>query len=389
MVLVDGRAVVGGAKAIWGFVIRMFDRFVWRRLAIALVLCVLASSCAAGGVPKSVVLLIGDGMGVGHVTAARCAAHGPDGRLAMDMMPVTGLLLTHAANTLVTDSAAAGTALAAGVKTNNGMISMTPDGVRLRSILDVGRDIGKSTGIISTKAITDATPAVYVSNVTNRGMQEDIAAQMVARRVNVIMGGGRNLFVPKSAGGGRSDERNLLDDARKRGYDVIDTAEAMNSTTADRVIGLFTPGNLTSDRPEPTIAEMTTKAISILSANPKGFFLMSEGGKIDSGGHANDDKTVVKETLMFDDAVRAAVDFAKADGNTLVVVTADHDTGGMAVLSANAENPTHRAGWVTGGHTGNMVPVYAYGPGAERFSGTYDNTRIPQLIAELWKQKLN
>ncbi|MCX8053914.1 MAG: alkaline phosphatase [Armatimonadetes bacterium] len=368
----------------------MLQRLSQHRFGLALlVVFLVASASLAEDAPKSIILLIGDGMGVGHITAARCAGPGRDGRLAMDNMPVTGLAITHSANALVTDSAAAGTALATGVKTTNGTISQTPDGKPLRSILEVARDMGKSTGIVSTAFITDATPAVFVAHVSRRSQREDIATQMIASGVDVILGGGREYFVPKSAGGGRSDDRNLLDEARKLGFEVFETAEAMNSSISDRIIGLFAHGSMTSRRPEPTIAEMTSKAISVLARNPKGFFLMSEGAKIDSEAHSNNADGVVREILMFDEAVKVALDFAKKDGSTLVLVTADHSTGGMSVQEPSKENPKFTAGWTSGGHSGDMVPIYAFGPGSELFTGTHDNTEIPRLMAKLWGKTLN
>ena len=356
------------------------------RLMLALIaVMLLASSCLAGPAPKNIVLLIGDGMGIGHVTAARCAGPGQDGRLTIDTMPITGFLITYSANSMVTDSAAAGTALATGAKTNNGTISMSPDGTKLRSILEAARDMGKSTGIISTTSIVDATPAVFVAHVPSRAQSEDIAAQLLASRVNVALGGGKRNFTPESAGGKRKDGRDILEEAKKRGYDVFDTADAMAKSTSDRMIGLFDFG----PNSEPSIADMTSKAISVLSKNNKGFFLMSEGGLIDPNAHGGNAQGMVKETLMFDEAVRVALEFARKNSDTLVVVTADHETGGVAAYSADEENPKFTARFISGGHSANMVPVYAFGPGAELFSGTHDNTDIPKICAGLWKQKLN
>ncbi len=359
-----------------------------RRLAlIALALAVLTTTAFAA--PKNVIVLIGDGMGIGCVMAGRLGGPGRDGKLAVDTMPYTGFAKTHSANRLVTDSAAAGTALATGVKTKNSTISLDPDGKKLKTILELARDMGKSTGIISTTSIVDATPAVFVAHAETRGKTEDIAAQMVASRVDVVLGGGKRFFTPKSKDGVRGDERDLLAEAATKGYKVFETAEAMAACKAPKYIGLFASGGMTSNRPEPTIAEMTAKAISTLSQNKKGFFMMAEGAKIDHEAHGNNKDGVVKEMVMFDDAVREALDFAKKDGQTLVIVTADHETGCMAPLEPNDENPKFNAGWSTKGHSGNMVPVYAYGPGAERFTGTLDNTDIPKTIAKLWGKKLN
>ena len=366
----------------------MFYRDVRRRLALCmLLLIVLASSCLAIDTPRNVILLIGDGMGIGQITAGRLAS--PEGKLVLDSMPYTGLVKTCPAVGLVTDSAAAGTALATGYKTKNGMISVTPDGQRANTILEVARDHGKATGIISTKFITDATPAVFVSHADSRAKREDIAAQMLESRVDLVMGGGHGYFVPKSAGGKREDDRNLLDEAKAKGYDVFETAEALASSKSERIIGLFASDAMLSERPEPTIAEMTEKAISVLSRNSKGFFLMSEGGKIDSYGHQNNATGMIKEMLMFDEAVGKALEFAKRDGQTLVVVTADHETGGAAARDPDKKNPDKTypnvsVGWVSGGHSANMVPVYAFGPGAAGFVGTMENTDIPRKIAGLW-----
>ena len=368
----------------------MFRRIARQRLAIAvLVLIALASSCLAANAPKNIILLIGDGMGVGPVSAARVAGPGRAGRLAMDTMPYTGFAITYSANALVTDSAAAATALSTGVKTNNGTVGLDPAGKRLKTMLEAAKSMGKSTAVVSTKFITDATPAAFVAHVTSRASNDDIAAQMVTSAADVILGGGRQYFASKANGGARKDDRDLLTEAKKSGYNVVDSAEAMTKSASPKLIGLFAPNVMTSDRPEPTVAEMTVKAISILSKNTKGFFMMSEGGKIDTMGHANNAEGSVKETLMFDDAVRAALAFAKKDGHTLVVVTADHDTGGLVVREPNKDDQKFNPGWVYNGHDENLVPIYAYGPGAENFTGTHDNTEIPKIMAKLWKQKLN
>lgn len=368
----------------------MIGRIARQRLALTvLALVVLASSCLAANAPRNIIFLLGDGMGVGPIAAARCAGPGRDGRLAMDTMPYTGLAITFSANALVTDSAAAGTALATGVKTNNKTISIDPHGRRLKTILELAKSMGKSTGIVSTKFITDATPAVFVAHADSRYSNDDIAVQIVNSGVDVVLGGGKQYFEPKADGGARKDDKNLLNDAKKMGYDVFDNAEAMGRSSSTKLIGLFAPNIMTSERPEPTIAEMAIKAISTLSRNAKGFFVMCEGGKIDTMGHANNADGSVKETLMFDDVVRAALDFAKKDGHTLVVVTADHDTGGLVVREPDKDHPKFNPGWVYGGHDENMVPIYAYGPGAEDFTGTHDNTEIPRMMAGLWGQHLN
>lgn len=370
----------------------VFYRTLARRSLVltALLLVLLASASLAGPAPRNIILLIGDGMGVGPICAARIAGPGPHGQLTIDTLPVTGLIMTSPATGLVADSAAAGTALATGSKTNNGMISVDPDGNRLTSILELARDMGKATGIISTKFITDATPAVFTAHVGSRGERTEIASQMLASGVDVILGGGKQYFISKTSEDGlREDGRDLLADAAKNGYEVFDTAEAMQASKASRMIGLFAKDAMKNQRPEPTIAEMTAKAISALSRNSKGFFLMSEGGQIDSEAHGNNAEGVVKQMTDFDEAVRVALDFARKDGNTLVIATADHDTGGLAPTDEDKSSPIKfKPGWVSGGHTANMVPLYAFGPGAELFTGTHENTYIPSTFAQLWGRSL-
>lgn len=356
-----------------------------RRSAILVTLVILAASCSfASQTPKNIILIIGDGMGIGAITAARCAGPGPDGRLVVDSMPITGFLLTHSANALVTDSAAAATALATGVKTNNGMISMTPGGVRLRTILEVARDLGKSTGVVTTDDIVSATPAAFYAHARSRSQGDEIAAQVVSSRINVAFGRDGGNFVPKTeTDGKRADGRNLLAEAKKRGYDIVGNAEEMNESKSDRIIGLFAESSI------PSLADMTAKAIAVLSRNSHGFFLMIEQSWPDKGGHSNNCDQVVKGVLELDVALRKALGFAKSDDQTLVVVTADHETGGLAVHNPKDKTSFFTPQWTCGSHTGNMVALYAFGPGSERFSGTHDNTDIPRIFAELWGAKLN
>lgn len=356
-----------------------------RRLAlIFIVFALAASSCLAASAPKNIILLIGDGMGIGAITAARCAGPGPNGRLMMDSMPVTGFALTHPVDVLVTDSAASGTALATGAKTRNGMIGQGPNDARLRSILEAARDMGKSTGVVTTDALTGATPAAFFAHVKNRGQADDIAAQVLPSRMNIAFGGGKSRFIPKTdKQDGRDDGRDIMDEARKRGYDVVTTPEELRKATGDRMLGLF------DDSSNPALDELTAKAISVLNRNPKGFFVMVECSWPDGGGHANNAELVVKGVRALDAALGKALELAKSDGHTLVVVTADHETGGLAIQNADDKNPGFKPQWTGGGHTANMVAVYAFGPGSERFAGTHDNTGIPKIFAELWGVKLN
>ncbi len=355
-----------------------------RLLAIALVVLLATCACASEQ-PRNVILMIGDGMGIGAITAARCAGPGENGRLALDTMPVTGLIKTHSLDKLVTDSAASGTALATGHKTLNGRVSMDREGDEsLPTILELADRLGKSTGVVTTDEVTGATPAAFYAHVDERGKADEIAVQLVASKMLVAMGSGKQHFVPADEGtSGRKDGLNLTVQAAQNGFDVVYDDQAMEASKSKRLLGLFV-----FDDSGPTLRAMTDKALSMLDANPKGFFLMAESCLPDKGGHKNDIAISVKGVADLDAALESALSFAKNDGHTLVLVTADHETGGLAVGDRNDENPKLTPGWVQKSHTGNMVPIYAYGPGSEKFSGTRDNTEIPGILASLWGASL-
>jgi len=333
---------------------------------------------------ENIIFLIGDGMGLSQIASARIFTYGAEGRLNIEKMPVTGFINTHSNNDLITESGAAGTALATGYKTNNGMISVSPDGKKLRTILEACRDIGMSSGLVVTCAITHATPAVFASHVMSRNDEATIASQLLENKVNVMLGGGRMFFLPESEPGSkRHDERNLIADARKNGYLYIQTKEELEDSRGNYILGLFQLGHLTTIPPEPNLAEMTDKAIELLSENKKGFFLMVEGSQIDWACHDNDTDNTIRQTLLFDEAVKVALDFALENKHTLVLVTADHECGGMGINGGSLDGKELNIGWTTKGHSGVPVPVYAFGPQAERFTGLYDNTKIPRIFAEI------
>ena len=333
---------------------------------------------------KNVILFIGDGMGMAQIAAARYHYLGPKGRLHMERLPVTGLIDTPAADNLVTDSAAAGTAMACGFKTNNGMISITPQGKKVLSILEACRDNGKSTGLVATSRISHATPAVFAAHVKSRSNEAAIAEQIIETRVNVIFGGGRDFFIPNGAkGSARGDDLDLLAIAKKAGYKVISDKVAMDNAESPYILGLFQLASLTTQPPEPSLAEMSAKAIQLLSKNAEGFFLMVEGSQIDWECHDNEAEEALRQVKLFDEAVKIGLDFALADQRTLVIVTGDHETGGMAITGGAADGSNIRITWASGSHTAVPLPLFAFGPGADRFTGLHDNTEIPVLLARL------
>jgi alkaline phosphatase len=336
----------------------------------------------SGAKTKNVILFIGDGMGLSQVASARIKSMGVEGMLHMERMPVTGLLYTFSSS-LVTDSAAAVTALATGYRTNNGMLSMNPDGKMLYTILEACRNKGLATGLVATSTITHATPAGFASHVESRSAEPDIAVQLLENRVNVLLGGGKQFFLPQSSEGSkRRDDQDLIDRAKGMDYAFVETKEEMLKVEKKYLLGLFASGALSSN-PEPSLAEMTQKAISVLSKNKKGFFIMVEGSQIDWAGHANDIANSVLQTILFDKAVKVGLDFALRDKQTLILVTADHECGGLGINGGSMDGNEMVVGWTTRGHSAVPVPVFAFGPGAEKFMGVNHLIDVPKKIAEL------
>jgi alkaline phosphatase len=310
-----------------------------KRLILALVLAVLWAISPSWGAPaRSAILMIGDGMGGAHVQVAGAYERFLGRCLTIEEMMAGGpggLVSTFSANRPITDSAAAGTALATGVKTNNGMLGVRPDGTPVETILEQCKKAGKAVGLATKTGITHATPAAFAVHVSSRGEEDEIAVQELAAHVDLMLGGGKRAFLPESMGGGREDGRNLLQEAQQAGYTVATGGAQLAAARSLPLLGLFAESELgyTIDRPkgEPTLAEMTAKALELLSEGEQGFFLMVEGGEIDFGAHANDLATMIYELLAFDQAVRVAKDFAAAHPDTLVIVTADHETGGLTL----------------------------------------------------------
>ncbi len=353
------------------------------RLAVVAVLALAlqTSAWADATAPENIILMIGDGMGPAQVTAAKIHA----GELNMERLTSGGLQWTFAEGALVTDSAASGTALATGHKTHNGAVSVTSDGRPVTTVLEHAESRGMATGLVATCSITHATPAVFAAHVVDRSMDNEIARQMAESDIEVLFGGGRAYFTPRSTPGGlRDDGRDLLAELGGRSAIVTSAEEFRELGEVDSAVGLFArqhPGR--ADAREPSLVELTSKAIEILSRDADGFFLMVEGSQIDWAGHENDADYLVDEMMDFDAAVGAALDFAEQDGRTLVLVTADHECGGLAVVGGSLERREFVADHAGDNHTAIMVPILAAGPGSERFSGIIDNTDIGRRLIEL------
>lgn len=330
------------------------------------------------GPARGVVLFIGDGMGLAHLAAARAALVGPDGRLAIERLPVTGLVATHPAAGLVTKSDAAATALASGHKTVNGRVGADASGKPLRSIVEVTRDQGFATGLVTTTEIVDATPAAFGAHNANRGASEEIAAQLIAAHIDVLMGAGAPWFLPTAANGRRRDGRDLMAEARAGGWSVARSAEELAAAQGERLLGLFDFDLAAIAADRPTLAEMTAKTLGVLARRPR-FFAMVEQEGIDTRSHANTIASMIAAIAALDQAVAATTELAGRDGGILVLVTADHETGGLSFFDAGPGRM--EASWAARQHSGVPVPIFAYGPGAGRFTGLHDNTEIPRLIA--------
>lgn len=334
------------------------------------------------GRTRNIILFIGDGMSVAAVSAARLRKGGAEGTLHMDRMPVAGFVRTTAADSVITDSAASATAMASGFKTNNGVIGMTPDGRKVLSVLKGAMERGMASGLVATSSITHATPAPFASHVPSRTMHERIAEDLLETGVDVLLGGGRRFFLPRTQEGGRRDDgRNLLEEARAAGYDVCLTPEEAQQAGSRKILGLFADNAMDMTASEISLAGMTSLAMEKLRRHRRGFFLMVEGSQIDWEAHDNILDRMIEEILDFDDAVGLALDFAAEDRRTLVIVTSDHETGGLVILDGSMDGAEIEVAWASTGHNGATVPLTAFGPGAEAFSGFRDNTEIAVAMA--------
>ena len=325
--------------------------------------------------PKNVIMMIGDGMGVAQVFAG-LTANG--GHLFLDNFKCIGFSKTQSSDNYITDSAAGGTALSAGQKTYNGAIAVNTDTVAIKTILEMAEDKGMATGLVSTSAITHATPASYIAHQGSRGSYEDIAADFLKTDIDVFIGGGWNHFAV------RKDKRDLTKDLQQKGYQVLRNMDDIYKVKSGKLAGLTADEhNDVVPKRKMSLPLSTQTALNILNQNKKGFFIMIEGSQIDWGGHQNNTGYIVKEMLDFDQAIGKALEFAANDGETLIIVTADHETGGFALVGGDIKTGMIKGAFTTGDHTGVMVPVFSYGPGAENFTGIMENTDIAKNIMNL------
>lgn len=334
---------------------------------------------------KNVIMLIGDGMGVAHISALMLEERYQP--INMDRAEAAALIKTYSANNRVTDSAAAGTALATGTKTGNHYIGMTIEGDTLLSLITRAEQKGMQTAEVVTCYLTHATPAAFYAHVPNRNQYEDIAVQFVTSGIDVAIGGGTRYFAK------RKDGRNLIPDLEAQGYKVAYSLDEIKDMSAGRVVALCADQNLPmaiQDRGD-FLPDATAKALEILTTNcakeKTGFFMMIEGSQIDYAAHACNAEQIYAEMKDFDKTIGVAFDYADKHEGTLVVVCADHETGGLSLPSKKTDFTLSESGveyrYGTTSHSGSMIGALFYGAGAKEFSGIMDNTELSRRIAEL------
>lgn len=330
-----------------------------------------------GKMPKRIVFLIGDGMGLAQITGAM---HGYTGVNAFERFPVVGLSKTSSSDNYVTDSGAGATVFSIGKKTFNGAIGVDSAGLPQENIFEKLRKQKKKygTGVVATSSITHATPAAFYSHVASRKSQDDIADFLLKGTCDMAIGGGTKYLTQ------RKDGVNLLDSLKVRGYVAIADTNLVIQQASKMVYTLAEDGMKTMQQGRGDfLGKATSMAMGNLKLNYGNYFLMVEGSQIDWGGHDNDYAYMKSELLDFNEVINQVLDDAMADGQTLVVVTADHETGGLSLLENKADKKTFIPNYVTKSHSGIMVPVFAYGPGAELFAGTYENTAIHYKFLKL------
>lgn len=350
-----------------------------KSFCIILVFIVSFSAFSQKMMPKNIVFMIGDGMGFEQVRAAGMYLNGQEGTLAFESFPAKGEVTTRSADGTVTDSAAAATAMATGIKVNNQVVSIAlpGDGKDLKTLVEFFREYGKRTGIITNSYLNDATPACFSGHARKRGDFEELSRAMTKNvRPNLLFGGGC-----------KSMSANILRDA---GYSVATDCKSMGKLTADSKYwaGLFGSSALPFEKDGdygklPHLSEMVKKALLLLD-NEKGFFIMIEGGLIDHSGHLNELEKNIGETVEFSNAVKAVLDWAKDCDDTLVIVTADHETGGLTVVKNNGMGAYPEVTWRNKGHSGINVPFYACGKNSDAFGKIMDNTDFFKIITS-WK----
>ena len=318
-------------------------------------------------VPVNIILMIADGAGLSQITATM---YKNGNNLNLEGFKVVGLQKTHSFNSLITDSAASGTAMACGIKTLNGAIGVDIKNKPYESILKICEKKGYNSGMIVTSSIVHATPASFYANVISRSNYQEIANQLSKSDVDFFIGGGERYFIK------RNDKRNLINEMKD--WEFVNGLDEFDSSTSKKVgyfIDYEEPLSLIEGR-KPLLDIGLNSILKKLNSRNKPFFLLVEGSQVDWGGHDNDLEYLTSEYIEFDRAIGVALKFVNENPNTLLIVTADHETGGLGITSSKVEKLNSKVRFSTKGHTASMVPVFSIGVGSKEFSGIYDNTEI-------------
>lgn len=352
------------------------------KLAIALIFFTLSfSNFAQNPVrPKNIIIMIGDGMGVNYVSTE--VLRNPNS--PFKDFSYSGFSITCSADKLITDSAAGATALLAGYRTNNGHVGTDSTGVPLKSILEYSKEKNYAAGIVVTSGLTNATPAALYANVKSRKEEFDIADQLIKSDVEVFIGGGQKFFLPIEINGIREDGINLIKELDKYGYTYYDNYQSLQNADAKSKIAAVLEIDAIphASKRNYSLGDLTKIALKSLKQYENGFVLLVEGSQIDWAGHDNNADYAISEMDDFATSIRACLDFAKEDKNTLVLVTADHETGGMSIKKGSLAG-NFELGWTHKSHTAEMVPVFSEGPSAELFKGINDNYEIGRRLIRL------
>lgn len=337
-----------------------------RQLSILLAVLIYAECNSQENLPN-IILLIGDGTGLTQISSGMYANNN---KTALESFEYIGLSKTHSFDQLITDSAASGTAIASGVKTYNKVIGINSKNIPQKNILEICQEKGYSTALLATSSIVHATPASFYAKVKSRYKYQDIALQLSEHSLDLFIGGGKTHFIK------RRDKRNLINEMTE--YEFVNNLDQIVNNNSKKM-AYFTymeepPSRLEGRK--PALEDMTSTSIRKMESLGKPFFMMIEGSQIDWAGHDNDMKYLLSEFKEFNRTIARVIEYAKKDRNTLVIVTADHETGGLALSGGSLKRNTVKGVFSMGGHSATMVPVFSYGPNAEIFKGIYENTEI-------------
>jgi alkaline phosphatase len=326
-------------------------------------------------------LLIGDGMGLNCVAVSALQFKDDP----FKKFTTVGLSITKSLDDLITDSAAGATAIATGYRTNNHYLCVDSNNKKLKTFFDFAEEKGLSTGLVVTDNVAGATPAAFFAHHNSRHDMLLITQQYLESTIDVVIGGGTKYFTPVDERDNNKVQKSLMDELKAKGYKFYFDYKSLNDSPPDeKIFGLFEEDNVPeAEKRDYTLGELTSVAIRHLSTNLNGFILMVEGSQIDWAGHDEESDYLVSELKDFATAVDIALSFAESDGNTLVVVTSDHETGGMAITDGSYDASDLTIDFVSDHHTAGLVGVFAKGPGEENFGGIYDNYLIGRKLFQL------